>query len=295
MLTRKEGLTKTYNRFHDPEEVSAEIQKLRELHVEMDRAVAVAYGWADLNLDHGFHETKQGVRYTISEAARRLVLARLLTLNHERYAAEVKQGLHDTKAKRPATSKPKATTTKQKSAAEEPTLFDDEDATFPGTERDNYLCGLVCDLVAAEPGLPVSAHVDSLVIALGHERHKRLLTGRDATKFAKLCKTTPLAGWNATDKIPWAELQNLLHQRKAIVPEGESLQAGSDWVEVRKSYPAVAPELLALLRKAAAELRDLQAQVGSENTGTPDVIPAEKAEILRAFVNDRDQWYGVAA
>ena len=33
----------------------------------MDRAVAAAYGWSDLDLSHGFHETKQGVRYTISD------------------------------------------------------------------------------------------------------------------------------------------------------------------------------------------------------------------------------------
>jgi hypothetical protein len=76
---------------------SADIQKLRELHVEMDHAVAAAYGWTDLHLSHGFHHTKQGLRYTISEAARREVLARLLKLNHERYAEEVRQGLHEKK------------------------------------------------------------------------------------------------------------------------------------------------------------------------------------------------------
>ncbi|MGZ3625707.1 MAG: hypothetical protein ACXVB7_21710, partial [Ktedonobacteraceae bacterium] len=54
-----------------------------------------AYGWDDLVLEHGFHETKQGVRYTISEEARREVLGRLLQLNHERYAEEVKMGLHE--------------------------------------------------------------------------------------------------------------------------------------------------------------------------------------------------------
>jgi len=97
MQTRQEGLTKTYNRFHDPKETAADIQKLRELHVEMDEAVAAAYGWEDLKLQHGFHDTKQGLRYTISEAARREVLDRLLRLNHERYAEEVKQGLHDKK------------------------------------------------------------------------------------------------------------------------------------------------------------------------------------------------------
>src|SRR5262249_47716096 len=42
MLTRHEGLTKTYNHFHDPDETSADIQKLRQLHVGMDRAVAAA-------------------------------------------------------------------------------------------------------------------------------------------------------------------------------------------------------------------------------------------------------------
>jgi SNF2 family DNA or RNA helicase len=53
------------------------------------------YTGTDLDLGHGFHETKQGVRYTIHEAARREVLGRLLKLNHERYAEEVAQGLHD--------------------------------------------------------------------------------------------------------------------------------------------------------------------------------------------------------
>ncbi len=100
MQARQEGLTKTYNRFHDPDELAEDIERLRELHAEMDRAVADAYGWSDLDLGHGFHETKQGVRFTISEEARREVLDRLLLLNHERYAEEVKQGLHDKKAKK---------------------------------------------------------------------------------------------------------------------------------------------------------------------------------------------------
>jgi hypothetical protein len=95
MLTRQEGLTATYNRFHDPEETAADIARLRELHVEMDNAVAAAYGWDDLDLGHGFHETPQGVRFTISQEARWEVLDRLLALNHERYAEEVKAGLHE--------------------------------------------------------------------------------------------------------------------------------------------------------------------------------------------------------
>ena len=99
MQSRHEGLTKTYNRFHGPDEQSADITRLRALHVEMDQAVAAAYGWKDLDLGHGFHPTKQGVRYTISEPARRTVLDRLLALNHQRYEEEVKAGLHDKAAK----------------------------------------------------------------------------------------------------------------------------------------------------------------------------------------------------
>ncbi len=96
-LTRQEGLTKIYNRFHNSGEKSEDIARLRALHVEMDQAVVAAYNWSDLELGHGFHETKQGVRYTISEAARRTVLDRLLALNHQRYEEEVRAGLHEKK------------------------------------------------------------------------------------------------------------------------------------------------------------------------------------------------------
>jgi hypothetical protein len=99
MQARQEGLTKTYNRFHDRDEQSADIARLRALHVEMDQAVAAAYGWSDLDLGHGFHATKQGERYTLSEPARRTVLDRLLALNHQRYEEELKAGLHEKKTK----------------------------------------------------------------------------------------------------------------------------------------------------------------------------------------------------
>lgn len=89
MRACQEGLTKTYNRFHNLSETAAAIAQLRQLHIEMDQAVAAAYGWQDLDLGHGFHETKQGIRFTISEAARREVLDRLLALNHQRHAEEV--------------------------------------------------------------------------------------------------------------------------------------------------------------------------------------------------------------
>jgi len=45
MLCNAHGITATYNRFHDPSEGAAEIQRLRELHAELDRRVVQAYGW----------------------------------------------------------------------------------------------------------------------------------------------------------------------------------------------------------------------------------------------------------
>jgi hypothetical protein len=134
MLANGEGLTKTYNRFHNPKESSADIQTIRDLHAEMDNAVAAAYGWSDLKLDHGFHKVKDDIRFTISEPARREVLQRLLKLNHERYAEEVKQGLHDKKkgaAKKAASSEPELKTTNKRStkkaAAKGPMLFDEQE------------------------------------------------------------------------------------------------------------------------------------------------------------------------
>jgi len=123
MLSRQEGLTNLYNHFHDPNETAKDIQKLRDLHVEMDKAVAVAYGWTDLDLDYGYRDTKQGLRFTISDPARRETLARLLKLNHERYAEEVAQGLHN-KKKPPKGKGPGVK--KKTNVGKEPSLFDGE-------------------------------------------------------------------------------------------------------------------------------------------------------------------------
>ena len=54
MVENDEGLTKTYNRFHDPDETDPAIARLRELHAAMDRAVLDAYGWTDISTDCDF-------------------------------------------------------------------------------------------------------------------------------------------------------------------------------------------------------------------------------------------------
>lgn len=100
MIAADEGMTKTYNRFHKPSERGAAIQRLRELHDEMDRAVLRAYGWHDLadELKPEFlteetedDHTYQG-RYFWNAEGRDRVLSRLLALNAERHAEEVAAG-----------------------------------------------------------------------------------------------------------------------------------------------------------------------------------------------------------
>jgi hypothetical protein len=103
MLARQAGLTATYNLVHNRGCTDANIAELREIHRAIDESVVRAYEWDDLlaaGLDHGFHDTRQGPRYTIGPVVRLEILDRLLELNHERYAAEVKAGLHDKRGRK---------------------------------------------------------------------------------------------------------------------------------------------------------------------------------------------------
>ncbi|GLZ14517.1 hypothetical protein Acsp04_47520 [Actinomadura sp. NBRC 104425] len=103
MLARQTGLTKTYNLVFDEKCKDEDIVELRRIHKAIDEAVVRAYGWDDLldQLDHGFHlVNRREPRYTIGPAAQREILDRLLELNHERYAEEVRLGLHDKKSKK---------------------------------------------------------------------------------------------------------------------------------------------------------------------------------------------------
>jgi hypothetical protein len=101
MIGKREGLTRTYNRFHDPSESSADIVKLRELHSAMDRAVLTAYGlpMRDIPTDCAFipdsigedddgNEIQKSYRYRWPDVVRDEVLARLLAMNADRAEEE---------------------------------------------------------------------------------------------------------------------------------------------------------------------------------------------------------------
>ena len=109
MVRNDEGMTKTYNRFHDPYENDPDISQLRELHAAMDRAVLDAYGWTDIPTDCDFlldyeideaswGRKKKPYRYRWPDPVRDEVLARLLALNAERAAEEARAGASVTDA-----------------------------------------------------------------------------------------------------------------------------------------------------------------------------------------------------
>jgi hypothetical protein len=110
MHSRQQGLTDTYSKFHDRNIHDRDFQDLRRLHVELDYAVAAAYGWQDLHLGHDFHETKRGIRFTVSDESRRMILDRLSNLNHEHHAEELAAQTRGPKKKRSTKSKTHATT-----------------------------------------------------------------------------------------------------------------------------------------------------------------------------------------
>ena len=106
MSRNMEGLTKTYNRFHDPEERGPDTARLRELHAVMDRVVLNAYDWAEIHptceflLDYEDEESgqngprrrKKPWRYRWPDDIRDEVLARMLELNRQRALEEAVAG-----------------------------------------------------------------------------------------------------------------------------------------------------------------------------------------------------------
>jgi hypothetical protein len=89
MLRRDLGLTKLYNLVNDPDiTADRDVTRMREIHTELDHVVMDAYGWGDVELDHGFHTYRQMTRWTVSPAARVEILDLLLEENLRRAATQ---------------------------------------------------------------------------------------------------------------------------------------------------------------------------------------------------------------
>lgn len=146
------GLTSLYNVFNNPEVENSNIARLREIHIEIDEAVREAYAldeerepgirefeeriasaplpsWREIDLGHGFHQTRQGVRFTISPQAQIDVLDKLLALNHYRYRQEEREGLHAPKKRTPKRA-PASKASAEAQASIEDGLFSPPDTLF---------------------------------------------------------------------------------------------------------------------------------------------------------------------
>jgi hypothetical protein len=88
MVETQQGLTQTYNRLKDPDCHDPEIETLRRLHEEMDRAVLDAYGWTDLEVPLFCPTTP--AEHQALERFKDEVIDRLFVLNAERAAEEAK-------------------------------------------------------------------------------------------------------------------------------------------------------------------------------------------------------------
>lgn len=91
MLRRELGLTKLYNLVNNPDiadEDDPDVAQMRAIHAQLDHVVMEAYGWDDVELNHGFHMYRQMTRWTVCPEARVEILDRLLEENHRRAALQ---------------------------------------------------------------------------------------------------------------------------------------------------------------------------------------------------------------
>lgn len=112
MAARQIGLTAVSKLMHNPTVRDADIEALRQAVIANDAAVRAAYGWEDLDpelggLGHGFYDLGRGPRFTVSPAARKQMLRRLLAENHRRYAEEQAELATNPNAAKPQKGKPK--------------------------------------------------------------------------------------------------------------------------------------------------------------------------------------------
>ncbi|MCX6952967.1 MAG: hypothetical protein NTV51_12495 [Verrucomicrobia bacterium] len=293
------GLTDIYNFVHDRDLTPAEVArvskkqaeaeagfkgilKLRALHRELDEGVLAAYGWTgQVVLGHDFHEVEtlpesDRVRYTISPAARKEILRRLLALNHERAAQEAAAAAVIV-AKRPA-RKPKAAKptipdelglgldllgrTATTPTGPDFSLFDQ---AYPATSADQLVCAISLEFIEWRQSLPTDDHLDGLILATHPELCRVLAPQSAGSKIDAL--VVPLQSDLATigsQGLKWTQcVRYLVEHRKALIVQntanGRPISKGPQFDAVRASLPQGTGGLAAMALTTLAQIRKLQA------------------------------------
>lgn len=282
------GLTDLYNLFHDPaltselvtesrgdratitgDEGFARLQRLRELHRELDQTVLTAYGWHTdsdfgpaLALRHDFHPLdflpeNDRIRLTLHPEARREVLARFLKLNHQR-AAEAEQIQKQAPVAAPAKKKSKP---KQPAVAAPPELnlgldlfgrsatpavpqpqFASFADAYPSTAADKLVCAMALEVVAWRDGVSSDDHLDALILAT-HPELCRIFTVRSnapqldswSANISSELKTIAAKG------LKWVQCLNYLEDHRHALAIGRNasnrpIRAASEFETTRQAF-----------------------------------------------------------
>lgn len=93
-IPEKGNATDVLNAVHDQKQTASAVQELRSTIEDIARSVLIAYGWGDLDASHDFHDTVEGLRWTVAPTVAESILERTVKLNYERHAEEVAAGKH---------------------------------------------------------------------------------------------------------------------------------------------------------------------------------------------------------
>jgi hypothetical protein len=267
------GLTDVYNLFHSRDLTPAQVGKvskksaeeaeagyqgileLRRLHRELDIAIRDAYGWSDLNLGHDFIEVEtlpenDRVRYTLSPAARKEVLKRLLDINHQRATAESLA----MDAIAPAKKKHK----KAASDDTHPDMFSDEQI-FPWVGREAFVYALIPHLVQERPGKQFEFYRDAALLASHPQRCATLLL-EDALceSYSQAVRGLDCLQFPDDQRIRPREIRETLQRKQIIRTDAKT---GATAVQSVASLPPLPKGLeptMPLILKAADNLDKMQ-------------------------------------
>ncbi len=312
MLTIQLGLTKIYNLFHKKdlsvadveksskqpttacEEGYKDILKLRELHIEIDNAVLSAYGWTDINIIHDFYEVdylpeNDRIRFTISPAARREVLKRLLKLNHEIHEQEEKAGLWEKKkAVKAKAIKPDEAIM---SLLPEFDMGELAATSYPATDRDQAICAAALSIVEQANGLSSMDHLDALLLATHPDWCKLFLDKNDYANFNKAVASGPKELFVAAGQsIRWRDCRRYLEElRKGInvnhTQTDQPITFGFNFLEVKSTFPSGTDKVVSYSLKALKYMRNVREEL---------LLSQEQQNILRILEQQRKQYALVA-
>lgn len=271
----------------------AGIHELRQLQVKLDNTVLAAYGWhqpgtdgSGMDLGHDFHDVEtlpedDRTRFTISSAARKEVLRRLLVLNQARAEWEAAD-----------VAKPSAAKVKQRIRAKTPTaqtqLF--ELLSYPASEVDTAICRAALAIVDKAGHMTSMDHLDALLLATHPAWCKAFLSVVDQNVLAAAI-ARPVAKdlVKAVPSIRWKDARDYLEQRKALkidrTTTTQPISLGAEYVAVRNSLPAGVEDVVALAVTALKRVRELRSGI--------DAAPVAQQAVLRSLLL-KHQEYGVA-